>query len=224
MTYYFCMSFGEDEANQISGVVAISYGLGQEEPDTNTVPQTRSSTWENTLFVLCIPLRFEATHICSPQSGMHFTLIWVVKAAGVFLRARFRSHLGSHMECGYALLSFGVPSHLLPFTTEGQLKMGNHKKWIQRRIIMAQELERGKVFSGIELPRPNDVLQGKGKPYHNHPGNRRLLELAEFYLDEYDQADSKGVEMKRLSKYFRKFCMLCQMAAGVDFYNVGRTR
>jgi hypothetical protein len=192
MTYYFCMSFASDETNQISGVVTISYGLGQDEPKTNTILQTQSSAWDNTLLVLCMPLRYEATHFCSPKRGMHFTVSWIVKAAGVFSRARSRIHFGSPMECEYALLSFGVPSHLLPFTAEGQLKTGNHKKWIQRRIIMERELQRGQVFSGIELPRPNDVLLGRGRPLQNHPGNRRLLELANIYLDEYFAADPDG--------------------------------
>jgi hypothetical protein len=189
MTYYLGMTVAADEANQMSGLVSVCCSLGQEEPQTNEISQSRYSTWDNTLLILCLPLRIEAVHFCSPKSGMHFSLNWVFKAAGVFHQARFRAHFGSHVECEYALLSFGVPSHLLPFTAEGQLKMGNHKKWIQRRIIMEQELQSCNLFEGIELPRPNDVLLGKGKPCQSHAGNRRLLELAELYLDEYDQAN-----------------------------------
>jgi hypothetical protein len=192
LTYYFCMTVAEDEANQINGVVSVLYSLGEEKPETNMTSQIRFSTLENTMLTFCMPLRYEAAHICSPPSGIHFTLNWVFKAAGAFQRARFRAHFGSHMEIEYGLLSFGVPSHLLPFTTEGQLKTGNHKKWIQRRIIMDHEISRGNVFTGIELPRSNDVLLGKGRPIQNCPGNRRLIELAERYLDEYDQASSNG--------------------------------
>jgi hypothetical protein len=50
----------------------------------------------------------------------------------------------------------------------------------------------------------NDVLQGKGKPVQNHPGNRRLLELAGFYMDEYDQADPKGGRKGVALKFFRE--------------------
>jgi hypothetical protein len=70
--------------------------------------------------------------------------------------------------------------------------MGNHRKWIQRRIIMDQELQSCNLFESIELPRPIDILLGKGKPCQSHAGNCRLLELAELYLDEYDQANPHG--------------------------------
>jgi hypothetical protein len=192
MTYYCLMFFAEDETNQMSGVVSVVYGLRQVEHETNMSSQNRYSTWESGLLSFCIPFRLEAMHICSPPSGMHYTMNLLCKAASSFQRARFRAHYGSRLECEYALQSFGIPTHLLPYTTEGQLKIGYHKKWIQRRIIMEQELERCNVFSGIELPRPNDILLGKGKPIQNHPGNRRLLELAVLYLDEYNQADRKG--------------------------------
>jgi hypothetical protein len=206
MNYYFAMTVAEDETNQISGVVSILYGLGQEAPETTQkVPHNQYSTWDSTLLSFCMPLRFEAVHFCSPHTGVHFTLNCIFRASEVFHRARFRVHLGSHIECEYGLLSFGVPSNLLPYTTEGQLKTANHKKWIQRRIVMDHELKRGnQVFSGIELPRPNDVLLGKGRPLQTHPGNRRLLVLAEFYLEEYDQANPDGGRTNVVRKMIQK--------------------
>jgi hypothetical protein len=116
----------------------------------------------------------------------------VLKGASLFNRARLRAHCGTHLECEYSLLSFGVPTHLLPFTLEGELKMENHKKWVQRRIVKEHELRQSGVFSGIELPRRNDVLLGKGKPSQNHPGNQRLHELVKIYLEEYNLNSRSG--------------------------------
>jgi hypothetical protein len=89
-------------------------------------------------------------------------------------------------------LSFGLPSNLLPFTTESELKTGNHKNWVQRRILKEDELKRGKEFCGIELPGRSDVLLGPGKPIQDHPGNQRLHELVRLYMDEYNQASRSG--------------------------------
>jgi hypothetical protein len=86
-------------------------------------------------------------------------------------------------------LSFGLPIQFLPFTTEHELKTGMHKKWVERRIVKEEELQRHGVFLGLDLPNRNDVLIGKGRPIQNHPGNRQLLELVQGHLYEYNQAD-----------------------------------
>jgi hypothetical protein len=30
---------------------------------------------------------------------------------------------------------------MLPFTTDSELKLGNHKNWVQRRIVKEQEMK-----------------------------------------------------------------------------------
>jgi hypothetical protein len=99
------------------------------------------------------------------------------------------------VECTYALLSFGVPTLVLVFTDESELKKDNHKKWIKLQIVKEQELARGEIFFCIELHPPNDVLLGEGKPFQNHPGNQRLQDLARAYLDEYNVAHSKDAKL-----------------------------
>jgi hypothetical protein len=89
-------------------------------------------------------------------------------------------------------LSFGLPSQFLPFTTEHELKTATHKKWVQRRIIKEQEVQRHGVFSSIDLPHRDDILIAKGKPFQNYPGNQRLLELVQDHHDEYNQAHPRG--------------------------------
>jgi hypothetical protein len=190
-TYYFCMSVVEDESNQRSGLVSVCYGLGNEELEQTS--ENRRSTWEGTILMTCMPIRVEAVHFCTPSSGMHYALSLIAQSAGMFIRARLRIHCGSHLECEYALLTFGLPISMLPFTTESELKLGNHKNWLQRRIVKEQELKRGEgSFFGIELPGRNDVLLGHGRPIQGHPGNRRLHDLIRVYMDEYNQADRNG--------------------------------
>jgi hypothetical protein len=189
MSYYTMMSIVEDESNQKNGMVSICYGLGTDEMDMSA--EAQRSNWEGASLVSCMPMRVEATHFCMPSSGMHFALNVIGRSVGMFIQARLRIHCGSHLECEYALLTFGLPSSMLPFTTESELKLGNHKNWVQRRIVKEQELERG-LFSGIELPGRNDVLLGHGRPIQAHPGNLRLHDLVRVYMEEYNQANRKG--------------------------------
>jgi hypothetical protein len=188
--YYMYQSVAEDEISQKIGLVMVPYTLGQEEGDEKS--DYKDAIWKSTKLAFCMPIRIEATHFCLPKTRMHFSMSLVLKGASLFNRARLRAHCGSHLECEYSLLSFGVPTHLLPFTSEGELKMDNHKKWVQRRIVKEDELRRSGVFPGIELPCRNDVLLGKGKPFQKHPGNQLLHELAQIHLEEYNLASRSG--------------------------------
>jgi hypothetical protein len=83
----------------------------------------------------CLPVRWDAMHYLTTSRVMQFVPALYTKTMGWHVRARLRVHIGSHLECQYGLLTFGVPSTLLPFTVEGELKTNNHKKWIQRRLV-----------------------------------------------------------------------------------------
>jgi hypothetical protein len=198
MLFYTLMCATEDETNQKMGLVIIVYCLGQEEKAVDF--EKRNSVFGCTKVALCVPLRYEVGHFCMNKTGSQFYTSLTVNAFGVFHQARLRVHFGSPLECVYALLSFGLPSALLPFTPECELKTGNHKKWIQRRIVKERELRHVGVFWGIDLPSRNDVLRGQGAPVQRHPGNQRLQELCRFYLDEYNKADrqSKAIVSRRV--------------------------
>jgi hypothetical protein len=198
MIFYTLMCATEDETNQKMGMAIIVHCLGQEERVVDS--EKRNCVFECTKVALCVPLRLEVGHFCMNKTGSQFYTSLTVKAFGVFHRARLRVHFGSPLECVYALLSFGLPSTLLPFTPECELKTGNHKKWIQRRIVKERELRHVGVFWGIDLPSRNDVLRGQGAPVQRHPGNQRLQELCRFYLDEYNKADrqSKAIVARRV--------------------------
>jgi hypothetical protein len=115
-------------------------------------------------------LRWEATHYLAPPNGMQYPLKLLIKSFTHVHRARLQVHFGTHLECLYALLSFGLPIQFLPFTTEHELKTGTHKKWVKHRIIKEEEVQRHGVF----LPHRHDVLIGEGKPFRNHPRNQQL--------------------------------------------------
>jgi hypothetical protein len=92
---------------------------------------------------------------------------------------------GSHVECQYALLSFGITSDVLPITPNGEVITDHLLKYLEWR-------------RGIEAARPkevcltltiNDVLYGRGKPYQEYTGNLKLGNMIGIYKKEYDEAD-----------------------------------
>jgi hypothetical protein len=92
---------------------------------------------------------------------------------------------GSHVECRYTLLSFGVPVDYLPFTDKGDLKNSNHLKWFHRRKHK-EAVATFANFRGIDLPTNRDVLIGRGKPFRYHPGNEQMHNIMENYQDEFE--------------------------------------
>jgi hypothetical protein len=196
MIYYIYQCAAEDEINQINGCTCVAYCLGPEEVYQKA--EDRNRIGETINLAHCLPLRIDANHFCTANHGMKYAMSLVAKSLGILHRARLRIHFGSPLEIEYALMAFGLPSSLLPFTSTAELKTGNHKKWFDRRVLMEQALPPGgegnynDVFSGIELPGRQDVLLGQGKPMQHHPGNQRLQELSLLYLEEYNQAHRNG--------------------------------
>ena len=215
--YYMVMSAMEDSNSQKSGSVLIFYGLG---PEKGYNPRKKELFIKATKLIGVLPFRLDAVHFCvpSPLQSSSFVIIspfvaLIQNSIGKYFRARFRVHCGSHTECQYALMTFGIPSTLLPITSEGQeLKRTNHIKWFKRRKIKekyismikkktlttqkkpAEDLlfDESLYFNGVDLPSQLDVLLGRGKPLTEHAGNRRLDELVRTYYDEYNATTGKG--------------------------------
>ena len=218
--YYMVMSAMEDVNSQRSGSVLLFYGLG---PEKSYNPRKRELFLKAAKLISALPWRLDAVHFCvpSPVKGADSSsfiigpfVALVQNAIGKHFRARFRVHCGSHTECQYALMTFGLPSTLLPITSEGQeLKRTNHVKWFKRRkakekqlaitlkrqsknamdMAMHQgEFDESLYFNGVDLPSQLDVLLGRGKPLTEHAGNRRLDELVRAYYNEYNATTGKG--------------------------------
>jgi hypothetical protein len=92
-------------------------------------------------------------------------------------------------------MTFGVPIQGLPITGDGEMKTAAHLKWYQRRTAKEAFLRKHNTtsttpveFPGIDIPARMDVLLGRGKPFREYPGNRRLLEVVEAFSQEYATA------------------------------------
>lgn len=79
------------------------------------------------------------------------------------------SFLGSHTECKYALMTFGIPVSLIPLDDHGQFNMDGFSLMVdelreQEQRWIAKEKEE-EAQGRILFPSVNDVLLGRGRPY-----------------------------------------------------------
>lgn len=88
-------------------------------------------------------------------------------------------------------MTFGIPVESMPLAYDGAVKVDGHRKWIAKRKAKDLKLKEAGwniSFEGIDIPRPNDVLLGRGKPFRDHLGNMRLRTVVDQYRQEYEQA------------------------------------
>jgi hypothetical protein len=96
---------------------------------------------------------------------------------------------GSDIEIEYALMSFGVPRGIL-FQKEGDAKQEILNGFKRRnaeleRLRKEKRLKEESETGIIVRPSPKDVLIGRGRPYQDFAGNRRLGFLIDTNLKRY---------------------------------------
>eukprot|EP00934_Nitzschia_sp_Nitz4_P004506 Nitzschia sp. Nitz4//scaffold85_size83877//77726//79490//NITZ4_005243-RA/size83877-augustus-gene-0.156-mRNA-1//1//CDS//3329559179//4496//frame0 len=103
------------------------------------------------------------------------------------VRARTRVHYGSYTEWTYTLMTLGVPSHLIPVTSDLKIKTKNHLEWMGMRKQMEDiaASPAGATVATYDVPSNLSVLLGKGKPIQDFCGNKRLANLIDDYVEQY---------------------------------------
>jgi hypothetical protein len=103
---------------------------------------------------------------------------------------------GDCKELHCQLMTFGIPTQLLPINTEGDYNLEHVKLFLESRralersevVTPTQSATGGNSQSDVSLPGPLDVLLGRDKVAQSHRGNVRYLHLIESYMDRYDAA------------------------------------
>jgi hypothetical protein len=109
------------------------------------------------------------------------------------------STLGSFSEFHYELMTFGLPTKVLPFDVDGNLHFENHRNWIdqqrqkrqqptqyQQQPIRKQPTNSYNPHLQIYVPAPLDVLMGREKIAQEHTGNFRYNQIIQSRLEKYD--------------------------------------
>lgn len=163
-----------------------------------------------------VPQKVCAVHHCYTnqnslrRSGLQFLLAFSDRET----QARVKIHTGTYREIMHALMTYGIPHHLIPISAQGRIDT----KHILQMIEMKQNLadyrkstaaatttatttatgpgeknqngngEKGeRPLKMLTLPGLHDVLLGKGKPFQQHAGNMRLHMLVDQLLPKYDK-------------------------------------
>jgi hypothetical protein len=107
------------------------------------------------------------------------------------------------MEMHYVLMTFGIPTKLLPVTVQGEVAWEHHYDWISSRAsIEAKNLEAKEEEQiplsdetnkddCIDIPSPMDVLMGREKLGWSHPGNTRYQFLIGEYQSRYETCETR---------------------------------
>lgn len=125
-----------------------------------------------------IPLRTSCFHHCYETKPLSSMLKIVTTIGRAPLCVRMRAHQGSHSECQYKLMTFGIPIKDFPVSIEGQLKSGKHKGWLERRKQKEQYVKTNPIQDGaVDMPIKFDVLLGKGTSGQQAPSRTCSFEV-----------------------------------------------
>jgi hypothetical protein len=106
-------------------------------------------------------------------------------------RTRAIPHIGSHQECQYTLMTFGIQANMIPMDPNGHLKLDDFTNYIKDRKRQEAEAEAlSLVHTTIPYPSRFDILLGRGKPYQEYIGNTWLNTFVSTYYERFQQAGS----------------------------------
>ena len=94
-----------------------------------------------------------------------------------------------------AIMSYGIPPDVIPFTQAQKIKTKNHLEYLAMRAtaekMQAQLPGRFTPEQLICIPLRKDVLLGKGRPIQFSSGNQALGSIVDGYYDQYHKESSK---------------------------------
>eukprot|EP00934_Nitzschia_sp_Nitz4_P001072 Nitzschia sp. Nitz4//scaffold275_size25065//20977//22555//NITZ4_008335-RA/size25065-snap-gene-0.0-mRNA-1//1//CDS//3329545306//1072//frame0 len=142
-----------------------------------------------------LPFRYAAQHTCLPKSAVHLPTLssFIHGLVPIFSdenKARIRFHYGTYVEWCYELLTYGIPVHLLPVSSDLKIKLKNHRDYIEMQCLAVSS---GHKINAILLPTNRDLLLGKGKPIQQSPGNVIWSEFLEVLLSSHPRLSSTMV-------------------------------
>jgi hypothetical protein len=202
VVYYILMAALEDEETQKRGLVCVVYNVEPKSPLAND-PRIYLNVYQ---LLPKLPIRMMGAHYCVQDSNLRNFMSSIRIAMSREIRLRSRVHHGSHEECIYALLTFGIPRKCFPISTSGELLIEKHGEFLamqQKRETLAALVHRNTTDfdfshqpSRIIVPKNLDVLLGRGRPFHEHTGNMRCNFEVMAAMEEYERVsrnDKTGI-------------------------------
>ena len=191
--WYHKMIIAADEESQMKGQCAVIYNVDDRWMDLfdpllfKGVSEIRA----------VMPIREASVHYCYSDPRFGGVISFVTSLFDADTKARSKLHRGSHVEIQYELQSYGIPSKILPFNSDGIVQKKDMLS-ILDRLRVHEEHFGHKMYSNypgqscILIPSLYDVLSGRGKPIQTHPGNLRLGFLVEERINDYIDGNRKA--------------------------------
>lgn len=201
--YYILMSALEDEETQKKGIVCVVYNVEPRSALSND-PQIYLNVYK---LLPSLPMKMMGAHYCVQDAHLRLFMSSIRVAMSREVRLRSRVHHGSHQECLYALLTFGLPRRGLPIlVATGELSTAKHHEFVEMRRRQENARSRANRPFGnngpsdgdhapsvvIVVPTNGDVLFGRGRPQQQNPGNVRCNYFVVANMDEYEKASRNG--------------------------------
>mmetsp|Transcript_9306 Transcript_9306/g.26579 ORF Transcript_9306/g.26579 Transcript_9306/m.26579 type:complete len:524 (-) Transcript_9306:33-1604(-) len=185
------------------GAVVIMYDAGIQSDCATPDEQFRQYYHMNYLkggskYFSSIPIQLAGFHFCHNNPRLVVPMTTIQFIIGTHGRVRFRVHNGSHTECMYILMTFGISMRNFPVDESGFVTLDDFHKWIlQRQAIehskyhnehianITNDGSNEKISEMMLYPKANDILLGRGKPFQIHPGNLFLSDFVDKYYSRY---------------------------------------
>ena len=187
--YYVIMSALEDEETQRKGITIILYNVGDFNPRKTDLRTVSQGGW----LLATIPMKACSLHHCFSDQKVRRVINFSMRFFSDDARARCKVHCGTGLECVYALMTYGIPPHVLPVSTmDGiELKRKNHVEWLRMRKQQEASTRAGERCPRIVVPTNLDILFGRGKKYREHLGNMKMVDVLEENLERYESVGLK---------------------------------
>jgi hypothetical protein len=172
--YYMMASALEDSETVRMGVTVVVW---------NSTPKWFDPFW-NAFHKLENPYKISKLHYCQETHDTPYSIQERVEKD-----TDIRIHKGSLHECLHGLVTYGVPSHFIPFTPDGSVDSKEHLKWIDlRRRIESFPIHQQKGL--VLVPSKEDVLMGKRKLSMH--GNVYFHQTIALNVEAYHNAGGGG--------------------------------
>ncbi|CAB9528005.1 Transfer protein [Seminavis robusta] len=133
-----------------------------------------------------IPRKIACVHILLSQKCLRPLVEGIRWFLHEELRSRIRVHFGDFQQLNFALQTFGISTDRFPFGPKNEpIDLEHHLQCIQS---WHKQEEKGNTSIDIIVPRPFDVLFGRGLHTRNHTGNLRAAHIADMFRDKYEAA------------------------------------
>lgn len=143
--------------------------------------------------------RVSAIHTCfdCPRFKMIFDFMGSTIESRYLLR--WVTHYGSHLECKYNLMTFGIPPRVLPVDSTGTWQIQDHQAFIRQQRVIGRGASipqhPSTISRDFEIADPvgnMDIMMGRGNRGTRGLGNVRLKKQLEEKYEEYNQSTRSG--------------------------------